>query len=218
MRTTVAPLLITLAVAFAHSARASGSEAIATITAPTLGQHVNGMVHILGSATHQAFDHYELHFALDPNPTDTWFPIMLAGANPVENGQLGQWDTGSISTGNYMLRLQVVGSDDSLPTETVVTGIAVRSGPVPPTPTPIPTVVTTITPAPVPTRAMPKPALRSLFPQLREKHDYRSTFVNSAAYSVTAFMGLGVYLQLRKLVRPHVRRLMRKVRSDLRRP
>ena len=87
------------------------------------------MVQILGSATHPAFDHYELHFALDPNPTDTWFPIMLAGANPVENAQLGQWDTGSISTGNYMLRLQVLGSDDSLPTETVVTGITLRSGP-----------------------------------------------------------------------------------------
>jgi hypothetical protein len=59
--------------------------------------------------------------------------------------------------------------------------------------------------------------LRSLFAQLREKHDYRSIFLNSAAYSVVAFLSLGVYLQLRKLVRPHVRRLLRRVRSDLRR-
>ncbi len=184
------------------------------------------MVQIIGIATHPAFGHYELHFALDPNPTDTWFPIVLAGAHPVEDAPLGQWDTGSISTGIYMLRLQVFGSDGSLPMEAIIPGIAVRAGPEPATPTPAPKVAATITPALVPARTQPMDSqrsvrnttLRNLFAQLREKHDYRSIFVNSAAYSVAACLALGMYLQLRKLIRPHVRRLLRQMRSDLRRP
>ena len=226
MGETLAPLLIALALAFAHPGRAPNNDAIAAITMPDGGQRVDGMVSILGTATHPVFDHYELHFALDPNPTDTWFPIVLAGINQVEEAQLGNWDTSSISTGTYMLRLHVFGSDGSPPTETVVQRIAVRAGPKIDTPTPSATVTATITPVPVSADSLPMAAQRgtgnrqlsSLLAQLREKQDYRSTFLSSAAYSVTAFLALGFYLELRKLVRPYVRRLLRRVRSDLRRP
>ena len=150
---------------------------------------------------------------------------MLAGATPVDDAPLAQWDTGSISSGKYMLRLQVIGADGSLPAEVIVPGVVVRAGPESDTPTPTPAAAATIAPAPVAAPALPmapqrdtvNPPLRNLFTQLREKHDYRSIFLNSAAYSVVAFLSLGVYLQLRKLVRPHVRRLLRRVRSDLRR-
>ncbi len=226
MRITLAPLLIALALASAYPARAPASDAIAAITTPVIGQGVVGVVHILGSATHPSFNHYELHFALDPNRTDTWFPIVLSGAKTVEDAQLGQWDTSSISTGTYILRLQVFGSDGSLLAEAVVTGIVVRAGPEPATPTPAPTAATSMTPAPVatsvlpidPQRAAENTQLRNKVAQLGEKYDYRSIFVNSAAYSVAAFLTLWMYLQLRKIVRPHVRRLLRRMRSDLRRP
>jgi hypothetical protein len=226
MRITIASLLIALALTFAYPTRAPGSDPVAAITAPARGQRVDGVVQILGSATHPAFDHYEVHFALDPNPTDTWFPIVLAGATPTDDAPLAQWDTDSISSGKYMLRLQVFGADGSLPAEVIVPDVVMRAGPDPDTPTPTPAAAATIAPAPVAAPALPiapqrdagNPPLRSLFAQLREKHDYRSTFLNSAAYSVAAFLALGVYLQLRKLVRPHVRRLLRRVRSDLRRP
>ena len=201
-------------------------DGMAAITVPARGQRVDGIVYIIGSANHPTFDHYELHFALDPNPTDTWFPIMLAGAKPLDYSQLGQWDTGSISAGTYMLRLQVFGYDGSLPNEVIVPGISVRAEPEPSTPTPAPTVAATVQPQPVATRVLPidspsgngNPPLRSLYAQLRERHNYSSTFVNSAVYSIAAFLTLGVYLQLRKLIRPHVRRLLRRVHSDLRRP
>ena len=226
MGATIAPWLITLALAFAHPGRAPTSDAIAAINAPTRGQRVNGLVQIIGSAIHPTFGHYELHFALDPNPTDTWFPIVLAGGNSVENASLAQWDTGSISTGTYILRLQVFGSDVILLAEAFVPGIAVRAGPEPATLTPAPMVASAILLTPVPTHSLPVNAkrdarnspVRSLFAQRNDKHDYRSTFLYSAVYSVAAFLALGVYLQLRRLVRPHVRRLLRRVRSDLRRP
>ncbi len=225
MKATLASSLLGLALIFARIPRAPASDPVAAITAPARGQRVDGVVQILGSATHPSFDHYEVHFALDPNPTDTWFPIVLAGATPVDDAPLAQWDTGSISSGKYMLRLQVIGADGSLPTEVIVPGVVVRAGPESDTPTPTPAAAATIAPAPVAAPALPmapqrdtvNPPLRNLFTQLREKHDYRSIFLNSAAYSVVAFLSLGVYLQLRKLVRPHVRRLLRRVRSDLRR-
>lgn len=209
-----------------HPAPENTIDTIAAITVPVRGQRADGIVYILGSANHPAFDHYELHFSLDPNPTDTWFPIVLAGAKPLDNSQLGQWDTDSISTGTYMLRLQVFAYDGSLPNEVIIPGISVGADPEPPTPTLAPTIAATIKPQPVATRVLVIDSqtsnntlpFRNLFSQLREKHDYSSTFVNSAAYSVAAFLTLGVYLQLRKLIRPHVRRLLRRVRSDLRRP
>ena len=219
-------LLIMLAFAFVVPVSATSKDPISAITTPIQGQHVNGLVQIIGIAIHPAFDHYELHFALDPNPTNTWFPIVLMGIQPVENAPLAQWETGSISAGIYMLRLQVFGSDGSLPTEAIVPGIAVRAGPDPTTPTPKPTAAVTITPALVPTVAQAmlsqnnarNTTLRNLFAQLREKHNYRSIFVNSAAYSITMCIAMGLYLRMRTLIRPHVRRLLRRMRSDLRRP
>jgi hypothetical protein len=226
MGANLAPLLFALALAFAHPGRAPNNDVIAAITVPDGGQRVDGIVHIIGTATHPVFDHYELHFALDPNPTDTWFPIVLAGVNQVEEGQLGNWDTNSISAGTYMLRLHVFSSDEIPPTETIVPRIAVRAGLETEMPTPSATVTATITPVPVSADLPPLAAqrgtgnrqLNSLLAQLRVKHDYRSTFLSSAAYSVTAFLALGFYLEIRKLIRPYVRRLLRRMRSDLRRP
>lgn len=217
---------IGLVIAFAHSLRPRTSTAIAIITEPEGSQRVEGIVNIVGTATHPVFNHYELHFALDPNPAATWFPIVLAGARRVENAQLGQWDTDSISTGTYMLRLRVFSSDGSMPTEIIIPGIAVRAIPDPATPTPAPTMSTTITPPLVTTIVHPaayqlgnlSSPSRFLLEQLRAKHDYRSIFIRSTAYSIVTFLCLGLYLQLRKLVRPHVRRMLRRVRSDLRKP
>ncbi|HJL69487.1 MAG TPA: hypothetical protein QGI30_01335, partial [Anaerolineales bacterium] len=155
MRIAFAPLLIALALAFAHPTRAPGSDPVAAITAPARGQRVDGVVQILGSATHPAFDHYEVHFALDPNPTDTWFPIVLAGATPVDDAPLAQWHTGPISSGKYMSRLQVIGADGSLPTEVIAPGVGVRAGPESDTPTPTPAAAATIAPAPVAAPALP---------------------------------------------------------------
>ena len=226
MGINLAPLLVALALAFAQPSLAPNNDAIAAITMPDGGQRLDGIVHIIGTATHLVFDHYELHFALDPNPTDTWFPIVLAGVNQVEEANLGNWDTSSISAGTYMLRLQVFGSDGSQPTEYIVARIAVHAGVETDTPTPSATVTATITLVPVSADSPPLDAqrgtgnrqLNSLLAQLRVKHDYRSTFLSSAAYSVTAFLALGFYLEIRKLIRPYMRRLLRRVRSDLRRP
>ncbi|MGH2619211.1 MAG: hypothetical protein ACRDHG_01400 [Anaerolineales bacterium] len=79
----------------------------AEIVQPGEGQALQGIVTIRGTAAHPAFEAFELSFSLDPDPTETWFPLGEAVDTPVVDGRLAIWDTGPISDGNYRLRLQV---------------------------------------------------------------------------------------------------------------
>lgn len=79
----------------------------AEIVQPAEGQTLQGIVTISGTATHPAFEAFDLAFSLDPDPTETWFPLAEAVDTPVVDGRLAIWDTGPISDGNYRLRLQV---------------------------------------------------------------------------------------------------------------
>jgi hypothetical protein len=85
----------------------------ADITRPEDGEVLRGVVTIEGSAAHPAFVAYELSFAYDPNPTDTWFPIVDDFQTPITDGRLGLWDTTGITDGNYQLRLYVILENDS---------------------------------------------------------------------------------------------------------
>ena len=87
----------------------------ATIADPQPGQALRGVVLIRGPAQQPAFDHYEVSFSYEPNPTADWFAIEAAGSSPVQNGQLASWDTTQIADGAYQLRLQVFSSDGSAP-------------------------------------------------------------------------------------------------------
>lgn len=79
----------------------------ADITHPGAGEAIFGLVTIEGSADHPSFVSYELSFAYQPNPEDTWFPIMQSIQTPVSEGRLGIWDTTGITDGTYQLRLRV---------------------------------------------------------------------------------------------------------------
>ncbi|UCF60745.1 MAG: hypothetical protein JSV37_13435 [Anaerolineaceae bacterium] len=79
----------------------------ADITQPAAGEAIFGLVTIEGSADHPSFVSYELSFAYQPNPEDTWFPIMESIKTPVSEGRLGIWDTTVITDGTYQLRLRV---------------------------------------------------------------------------------------------------------------
>jgi hypothetical protein len=118
----------------------------------------------MGTAVIDPFQKYELHFKLDPSGDDAY--VYFAGATtPVQNGQLGVWQTGGLPPGTYSLRLRVVKMDGNY-AEYYTTSISVNQGPggaatqepspsptsSEPTPTPIPTA--TFTPAPQPTVAV----------------------------------------------------------------
>ena len=132
----------------------------ATIADPQPGQALRGVVLIRGTAQQPAFDHYEVSFSYEPNPTADWFAIEAAGASPVQNGQLASWDTTQIADGAYQLRLRVFSNDGGAPLEFVTAGLAVaNSVPLPAASatspaTAVATVPTTEAPAPTTTPAV----------------------------------------------------------------
>jgi hypothetical protein len=110
-------------------------QGVAVIITPLEGATVSGSVAILGTATHPQFERYELAFAYNANPTDTWFSLQDPVQTQVVNDVLGRWDTTGVTDGVYTLRLRVYAADRAV-TESLVRGVKVQNAtPAPPTPT-----------------------------------------------------------------------------------
>lgn len=124
-----------------------------SITSPSAGSGVSGDVPVMGTATIDPFQKYELHYKQEPSGDDA-FIYFDGGTAPVINGQLGTWRASGLPPGTYTLRLRVVKLDGNY-AEFFAPNLSVNQGPVPtptsdtPTATPIPTA--TFTPAPQPT-------------------------------------------------------------------
>ena len=209
-------------------------QAAAIITAPAPGDAVTGSVNITGTATHPQLTRYEVAFAYDPNPTDTWFELQPPSTNSVTDGVLAVWDTTRITDGNYMLRLRVYAANSDTPLETIVRNIQVQNNapiatPTLPdslTPTLNPTATltrldSTATPLPEPTATLPSsptsPPSPSL-PAFLDLSNYTSSFCNGVYLTLGAFVLLGIYVALRDRIRRPIRRWLRRIMSDARKP
>jgi len=126
------------------------------ISSPASDSTVSGDVVILGTATIDPFQKYELHYKLEPSSDDA-FIYFDGGTTPIINGQLGVLQAGGLAPGVYSLRLRVVKNDGNY-AEYYARNVSINQGAVPtptpeeslePTETPIPTA--TFTPAPQPT-------------------------------------------------------------------
>jgi len=142
----------------------------AEITSPAGGAALAGLIAIEGSADHPSFLRYDLAFAYDPNPTDTWFPVGEPVSTRARQATLALWDTSDLAPGLYQLRLRVfldngailedhaVGLRVGLPAAAPLsTGVALAA-----TPTIVP--LSTATPAQLPaeTRSPGDPVLLAL--------------------------------------------------------
>ena len=144
------------------------------ITSPEAGRIVQGLVIVSGTVTVLGFSSYELSFAYVDDPTGTWFTLQNS-SQPVFEGELGAWDTTTLTDGDYSLRLQAFLLDGSVQ-ETTVTDLHVRNYTAVPTLTPTATAtafaqilaptaqllapeIATVTPShPTPTPFPPNPA------------------------------------------------------------
>ena len=209
--------------------------ALAVVSAPGDNQTISGIVSITGSAAHPQFARYEIAFAYDPNPTDTWFEIQPPATTQIFEGLLATWDTRHIADGTYMLRLRVFATDASAPPETIVRGIIVANAPKPtPTLTAISPPWGTAAPAPAPAElaaSLPAPAVTQqpaatrLSPvatpptaPLFDLAPYTSAFFNGALYTFGFFLLLGLYALLRDRIRRPIRRWLRRIVHDIRKP
>ncbi len=86
----------------------------ASISSPGNGQTVNGVVSVLGTATHPSFQYYKVEFAPGPNATGGF--VYLGGGNsPVQGGVLANVDTAALGPGQWTLRLVVVDQTGNFP-------------------------------------------------------------------------------------------------------
>ena len=110
------------------------------LQSPQGGQALRGSVPILGNTDVAGFQSASLFFGYQGDPTQTWF-LIAQSDQPVKDGTLAQWDTTTITDGDYNLRLRVTMSDGSQQMASVE-GLRVRnysavetSTPTPATPT-----------------------------------------------------------------------------------
>lgn len=83
------------------------------LTSPEPGQDVNGIVTLLGTVNIDNFGFYKYEVA--PQGSDTWTTIS-AGREMVQNGEIGFWDTSTLTPGDYQIRLLVTDNQgQSLP-------------------------------------------------------------------------------------------------------
>jgi hypothetical protein len=150
----IAAVFIVMAVAAMAPGTAYAQDS-SGITSPGPGATINGDVPIIGTATIDPFQKYELHYKQEPSGDDAY--IYFAGSTaPVINGQLGVWQAGGLPGGTYTLRLRVVKVDGNY-AEFYIPNISVNQagGGSVPTPTATseltPTATPTFTPAPQPT-------------------------------------------------------------------
>lgn len=74
------------------------------ITSPQPGDVVNGSIKIIGTANVPNFGFYKYEVA--PIGTQNWATIS-ADRNPKQDKELGEWNTASLTNGEYFLRLVI---------------------------------------------------------------------------------------------------------------
>jgi hypothetical protein len=74
------------------------------LTSPEPGQEVSGTVTLVGTVAIDNFGFYKYEFS--PQGEETWSTVS-AGREPVQEGDVGLWDTSVLTPGDYQLRLEV---------------------------------------------------------------------------------------------------------------
>ena len=177
------------------------------ILSPAEAEFVQGVVTISGSVTVLGFSSYELSFAYENDPTQTWFQLV-SSTLPVFEGELGTWDTTTLTDGDYILRLQVFLLDGTVQ-ETTVSDVRVRNyTPIPtdtPTPTSTPVVqfaaptAQLILPAPATvTPSLPTPTPLPPNPASLAESSISGALGRGAALAALLFVVLGLLLRLRR--------------------
>ena len=128
-----------------------------SISSPAPDELLRGQVPITGRLDFPSFLSAQLEFSYASNPTNTWFLIQTF-STPLTEGTLANWDTTSITDGDYILRLRVSFEDGTSQEATVPVKIGNEALPtVTPEPTATPQAETVLIPTPFLIAASPTP-------------------------------------------------------------
>ena len=183
----------------------------AVISSLQAGDVLQGLVSIRGSANLTGFLAYEITFGYANDTTGTWF-LIGESTDLVQDGILVEWDTSTISDGNYNLRLTVF-QDGGLRTHFLVQNIRVRNytpiETITPTPTLTPTPITetaepmpsaTITPIPTATSIPASPTPLPANPVEISASDLSDNLMRGAAGALALFVLAGLYASIQRII------------------
>jgi hypothetical protein len=209
---TYLSILLALALSPIQPAQAVVQQATPTpvvvgILSPLPGQAGQGQFPIIVNTHVEGFQFAELSFGYYEDPTQTWF-LIAQSVEPVSNAKMAEWDTSTITDGNYTLRL-VVSLQDGSKITTAVTGIRVRNyspietdTPAPsPTPAPGQTPLPTITPTPTISPIPPTLTPLATNPAQITNQDVTSNFWQGVAIAFVIFLFIGLYGAIRRAIR-----------------
>jgi hypothetical protein len=169
------------------------------ILSPMPGEAVQGVVPVMVNATPDGFQSAELVFGYVNDPTETWFLIAVSSESMIE-GKFVDWDTTTLTDGNYTLRL-VVTLEDGSQIAALCAGVRVRNySPVEsdtsvPSPTAGPgqTPLPTVTPTPTGTPYPPTPTPFAANPAQVTTRDLQTSLRRGVLVAFVLFAMLGVY-------------------------
>jgi hypothetical protein len=164
-----------------------------TISTPAEGQVVQGAIVVRGTASALGFSSYELSFAFADDPTQTWFALET-GSDPIFEGDLGTWDTTTLTDGDYSLRLRVFFLDGTTQ-DVLVSGLRVRNYTAVPTTTFTPTATAIVLFAP-PTAQLVAPAPATATPSLPTPTSFPPNPASLQATAIPGALGRGAVLAL----------------------
>lgn len=133
------------------------AENSARILTPVPGEVLQGLIAVEGDVLGDELLNYELAFALQEDTTQTWF-VLGRGDSPVTADLLAEWDTTSLTDGEYILRL-TANYQDGEQLEHIVEELRVRNYSPIETSTPSPAATPEPGRAPSATPTLPPPSV-----------------------------------------------------------
>lgn len=174
---------------------------------PSSGDALQGSVPVSGNTAVDGFLRAELTFAYAHDPTNTWF-LIFESDQPTSNGDLTQWDTTTLTDGEYALRLVVTLEDSSqlvatLPNVRVRNYTPIETDTPAPTETPVPgnTPIPTQTPTPTITPIPPTSTPLPPNPAQLTSQDITLSLGKGALGAIIALAIIGLYAAIRNAIR-----------------
>jgi hypothetical protein len=170
---------------------------VARISLPVRGQTLRGGVTIQGTAQSPLFVRFEVAYATEPDLAN--WTVLNGVLQPVENSSLAVWNTRPLADGKYALRLQVLNSDGStnevLVRDLTITNAAVGApGATAITPT------SGLTSSAVITADLAGTGAAGAKDQSIDLSTVPAAFLKGARYVLFAFLALGAYVLLKKIL------------------
>jgi hypothetical protein len=189
----------------------TGESTGVEITSPETGTALQGIVAIIGNTELGGFISFEVTFGYASDTTGTWF-LIAEGEEPVDNNLLAEWDTTTLTDGQYNLRLTVF-QQDGRREHFIVHDLRIRNYSPIETHTPTPTITTTpsgdilagtdIVPTITPTGEIKAPTPTSLpqNPLEISGGDISNSLLRGIAGAFALFLLAGLYISIQRLFR-----------------